>query len=193
MNIVITHINPDFDAVASAYAAYKLYNCDHIALCSNMENNVFKFIKDNEFSINVKQYNDKTYKEITKIDNLIITDCNQKARLGKLACLIDTADNIIIYDHHNKSSCDIETDNKNIQEIGAVTSLMVEILKKENINISKEEATFLALGIYEDTGLLTFSKTKEIDALSLAYLISKKADTTSANEFNFKKSRYYFS
>ena len=183
MNIVITHINPDFDAVASAYAAYKLYNCDHIALCSNMENNVFKFIKDNEFSINIKQYNDKTYKEITKIDNLIITDCNQTARLGKLACLIDLADNIIIYDHHNKSSCDIETDNKNIQEIGAVTSLMVEILKKENINISKEEATFLALGIYEDTGLLTFSKTKEIDALSLAYLISKKADTTSANDY----------
>ena len=88
MNIVITHINPDFDAVASAYAAYKLYNCDHIALCSNMENNVFKFIKDNEFSINIKQYNDKTYKEITKIDNLIITDCNQTARLGKLAWII---------------------------------------------------------------------------------------------------------
>lgn len=183
MNIVITHINPDFDAVASAYAAYKLYDCDHIALCSNMENNVFKFIKDNEFKINVKQYNDKTFKEITKIDNLIITDCNQKARLGKLASFIDIAENIIIYDHHNKSSCDIETNNKNIQEIGAVTSLMVDILKNKNIEITTEEATFLALGIYEDTGLLTFSKTREIDALSLAYLISKNADTTSANDY----------
>ena len=183
MNIVITHINPDFDAIASAYAAYKLYNCNHIALCSNMENNVYKYIEDNEFKINIKQYNDKTYKEITKIDNLIITDCNQKARLGKLACLLDIAENIIIYDHHNKSSCDIETDNKNIYEIGAVTSLMVEILQNKNIDISKEESTFLALGIYEDTGLLTFSKTKEKDALSLAYLISKNADTTLANDY----------
>lgn len=183
MNIVITHINPDFDAIASAYAAYKLYNCNHIALCSNMENNVYKYIEDNEFKINIKQYNDKTYKEITKIDNLIITDCNQKARLGKLACLLDIAENIIIYDHHNKNSCDIETDNKNIYEIGAVTSLMVEILQNKNIDISKEEATFLALGIYEDTGLLTFSKTKEKDALSLAYLISKNADTTLANDY----------
>lgn len=183
MNIVITHINPDFDAIASAYAAYKLYNCNHIALCSNMENNVYKYIEDNEFKINIKQYNDKTYKEITKIDNLIITDCNQKARLGKLACLLDIAENIIIYDHHNKNSCDIETYNKNIYEIGAVTSLMVEILQNKNIDISKEEATFLALGIYEDTGLLTFSKTKEKDALSLAYLISKNADTTLANDY----------
>ena len=46
MKIVITHINPDFDAVASAYAACKLYNCDHIAMCTNMENNVYNFIKD---------------------------------------------------------------------------------------------------------------------------------------------------
>ncbi len=63
MKIVITHINPDFDAVASAYAACKLYNCDHIAMCTNMENNVYNFIKDSKFNINIKQYNDKLLSE----------------------------------------------------------------------------------------------------------------------------------
>ena len=183
MKIVITHINPDFDAVASAYAAYKLYNCDHIAMCTNMENNVYNFIKDSKFNINIKQYNDKLLSELKSIDMLIITDCNQRQRLGRLAALIDIAKEIIIYDHHAGISCDISADKKNILEIGAATSIFCLKMQEESIALSSLEATFLALGIYEDTGLFTFSKTSSNDALALSYLISQKADTTAANDY----------
>ncbi len=183
MKIVITHINPDFDAVASAYAVYKLYNCDHIALCSNMENNVYRFIKDNDFHINIKQYKDKYINELVSIDTLIITDCNQKQRLGKLAKLIDIAKEIIIYDHHAGISCDISANQSYIQEIGATTSILCLIMQKKGITLTHKEATFLSLGIYEDTGLFTFSKTTSNDALSLSYLISQNADTTAANDY----------
>ena len=64
MKIVVTHINPDFDAIASAYAVYKLYNCNHIAVCSNMENNVYTFIKESSFPLNIIQYNDKMINDI---------------------------------------------------------------------------------------------------------------------------------
>ncbi len=183
MKIVITHINPDFDAVASAYAAYKLYNCDHIAMCTNMENNVYNFIKDSKFNINIKQYNDKLLSELKSIDMLIITDCNQRQRLGRLAALIDIAKEIIIYDHHSGISCDISADKKNLLEIGAATSIFCLKMQEESIALSSLEATFLALGIYEDTGLFTFSKTSSNDALALSYLISQKADTTAANDY----------
>ena len=133
MKIVITHINPDFDAVASAYAAYKLYNCDHIAMCTNMENNVYNFIKDSKFNINIKQYNDKLLSELKSIDMLIITDCNQRQRLGRLAALIDIAKEIIIYDHHAGISCDISADKKNILEIGAATSIFCLKMQEESI------------------------------------------------------------
>lgn len=183
MKIVITHINPDFDAVASAYAAYKLYGCDHIAMCTNMENNVYNFIKENEFNINIKQYNDKVLNELESIDTLIITDCNQRQRLGRLAALIDIAKEVIIYDHHSGISCDISADKKNILEIGAATSILCLKMQEKGITLLPLESTFLSLGIYEDTGLFTFSKTTANDALALSYLISQKADTTSANDY----------
>ena len=183
MKIVITHINPDFDAVASAYAVYKLYNCDHIAVCTNMENNVYNFIKDSGFNINIKQYNDKLLNELDSIDTLIITDCNQRQRLGRLAALIDIAKEVIIFDHHAGISCDISADKSNILEIGATTSILCLKMQEKGITLSSLEATLLALGIYEDTGLFTFSKTTANDALALSYLLSQKADTTAANDY----------
>ena len=183
MKIVITHINPDFDAVASAYAVYKLYNCDHIAVCTNMENNVYNFIKDSGFNINIKQYNDKLLNELDSIDTLIITDCNQRQRLGRLAILIDIAKEVIIFDHHAGISCDISADRSNILEIGATTSILCLKMQEKGITLSSLEATLLALGIYEDTGLFTFSKTTANDALALSYLLIQKADTTAANDY----------
>lgn len=183
MKIVVTHINPDFDAIASAYAVYKLYNCNHIAVCSNMENNVYTFIKESSFPLNIIQYNDKMINELESIDTLIITDCNQKHRLGRLAKLLDIAKEVIIYDHHAGISCDIEAKERHISEIGATTSLLTLIMQEKGITLSQQEATFLALGIYEDTGLFTFSKTTNKDALALSYLITQKADTTAANDY----------
>ena len=121
--------------------------------------------------------------ELKSIDMLIITDCNQRQRLGRLAALIDIAKEIIIYDHHAGISCDISADKKNILEIGAATSIFCLKMQEESIALSSLEATFLALGIYEDTGLFTFSKTSSNDALALSYLISQKADTTAANDY----------
>ena len=139
MKIVITHINPDFDAVASAYAVYKLYNCDHIAVCTNMENNVYNFIKDSGFNINIKQYNDKLLNELDSIDTLIITDCNQRQRLGRLAILIDIAKEVIIFDHHAGISCDISADRSNILEIGATTSILCLKMQEKGITLSSLE------------------------------------------------------
>lgn len=183
MNIVITHINPDFDAIASAYAVYKLHNCEHIALCSNMENNVYKFIKDSKFDVNIKYYNEKSITTLKNIDKLYITDCNQIYRLGKLGILVNIAKEIIIYDHHTYITCDITANEYYFQEIGATTSILCDIMQSKNIALTKYEATFLALGIYEDTGLFTFSKTTSKDALALAYLMSQKADTSYVSSY----------
>ena len=77
---------------------------------------MYIIIKDSKFNINIKQYNDKLLSELKSIDMLIITDCNQRQRLGRLAALIDIAKEIIIYDHHAGISCDISADKKNILE-----------------------------------------------------------------------------
>jgi tRNA nucleotidyltransferase (CCA-adding enzyme) len=45
---------------------------------------------------------------------------------------------------------------------------MVELLKQREIPISPLEATVFALGIYEETGSLTFVSTTERDVLAVA-------------------------
>lgn len=183
MKIVITHINSDFDAVTSAYAAYKIYGCNHIAVCSNFESNVEKFLSDNKFELPVKFYNQKDIDALPKIDTLIITDCCQSRRLGILSSLIEKSENIILYDHHIMNECDIAAQSKTIEESGSTTSIMCRIMQEKNIELKELEATFLSMGIFEDTGLFTYSGTKSIDALSMAWLIFKKADVTAANDY----------
>ena len=59
-----------------------------------------------------------------------------------------------------------------IEEIGATTTIMVELLRQKGIPITPFEATIFALGIYEETGSLTFVSTTERDVQAVAYLIS---------------------
>jgi tRNA nucleotidyltransferase (CCA-adding enzyme) len=62
-----------------------------------------------------------------------------------------------------------------VKEVGATATLMVEVLREKGIFISPDEATILALGIYEDTGSLTFSSTREEDFLAMAFLRARGA------------------
>lgn len=183
MKIAITHIKPDFDAIASAYGAYRLHDLDHIAIITNTENNVNDFISNSDIKIPIVNYNNKLIQEIDKIELLVITDCSSRLRVGALAELIDKAEKIIIYDHHVTSECDIDYTEAYIEDIGSTTTKVSELLKEKDIDISPIEATFLSLGVYEDTGLLTFSKTTPRDALAIAYLLSKNADSTVCNDY----------
>jgi tRNA nucleotidyltransferase (CCA-adding enzyme) len=60
---------------------------------------------------------------------------------------------------------------------------MVELLQKKEIAISPFEATIFALGIYEETGSLTYHSTTERDALAAAYLIGQGANLNIVSDF----------
>ncbi len=52
---------------------------------------------------------------------------------------------------------------------------MCQILQERGIDITPDEATVLMLGIYEDTGNLTFASTTAEDFQAAAYLLAKGA------------------
>jgi len=70
-----------------------------------------------------------------------------------------------------------------VEEVGATTTLMVELLRQKGIPITPLEATIFALGIYEETGSLTFISTTERDAQAAAYLISLGANLNVVSDF----------
>ena len=182
MKIVLTHISPDFDAIASAYGVLKLHNCNHIALISNMEPNVYEYMKSG-VELPIKRYSEKDIEALKVIDELYITDCKQRKRLGKLGDLIDKAQKVIVYDHHTSYAQDIAADYEVIKQIGSTSTIVTNLIRSSGLILNRFEATLLALGIYEDTGLLTFQSTTAEDAQAVAYLLSVGIDTSALGDF----------
>lgn len=176
LKIAITHVKADFDALASAWAAMSLYNCDYIAISTDMEPNVTSYISEIDTG-KIKKLNADDIKKIGTVEHIIITDCKQLKRLGALSSLIQKAQKITVFDHHPGFAKDIESEETFYELMGACTTIVVKKLLAQNISISPTEATLYMLGIYEDTGMLSFSSTTADDARTVASLIELGGET----------------
>lgn len=184
MKIVLTHHNPDFDAMASGYAAMKLHKCDLFVMCSSPESNVRKFIEENDFEIPITNLSSKSLPKFEHdIDLVVITDCKLLNRLGILKTLVMKSKKVIVYDHHPINDDDIAPDELYLEEVGSSTTILVEKLVDKKVVLSTMEATFLLLGIYEDTGFLSFSSTKPKDLLMAAKLLEEGASISATSEY----------
>ncbi len=178
MEIITTHNNADFDALASMIAAKKIYPDAKLIFPGTQEKNVRNFISQNK--IEFDRLKDIAFDEVTR---LIIVDCKNAERIGKLSELLKRNISIHIYDHHPVTPGDIRGEMEIIEDIGAATTLFVEILKEKNIPLSQFEGTLFAIGIYEETGSLTFPSTTPRDLMAAAYLLSHGIDMRSVSRY----------
>ena len=171
MEVIISHQSTDFDSLAAMVAAKKIYKDALLVFTGAVEKNVRKFISMYSDMIEITPLKKVKIEEITK---LIIVDTRIKRRIGLFANVINKRDlEIHIYDHHPSTADDIQGDLNVIEEVGATTTIMLKRIRKMNLEISPIEATLFALGIYEDTGSLTFSTTTIDDIDSISYLFGK--------------------
>lgn len=182
MEIITSHTNADFDALASMIAAKKLYPAAKIVFAGSQEKSMRDFFLESAFyAMEADRLRDV---EVEKISRLIVVDNRSPARLGKLAnALNHEGISIHIYDHHPAMEGDLRGEFEIVQEVGATTTIMVELLREKNISISSLEATLFALGIYEETGSLTFVSTTKRDAEAVAYLIECGAMLNVVSDF----------
>jgi len=171
LEVIISHQSTDFDSLAAMVAAKKIYKDALLVFTGSIERNVRKFISMYGDLIEITPLKKIKIEEITK---LIIVDTRIKKRIGTFANVINKRDlKIHIYDHHPSTTDDIKGDINVIEEVGATTTIMLKKIRKMNLEISPIEATLFALGIYEDTGSLTFSTTTIDDINSISYLFDK--------------------
>ncbi len=182
MEIITSHTNADFDALASMVAAKKLYPGARLVFPGSQEKSMRDFFLQSAlYALEVDRLRNI---DVDGITGLIIVDNRNPSRLGKLAdALKRPGVKVSIYDHHPPTAGDIRGELEVVDEIGATTTIMVELLKQKNIPITPLEATIFALGIYEETGSLTFVSTTERDALAVAYLISQGAQLNIVADF----------
>ncbi len=182
MRIITTHINADFDGMASMIAAQKLYPDGLLVFPGSQEKTLRDFISQTL----LYQYDFIKAKQVVlrNVTSLVIVDTRSSARLGALAqCLKNPGISIHIYDHHPKSDADLNGELEVIRDVGSTMTLMAEILQEKKIHISEEEATIFSLGIYEDTGSLTHSTTTPDDLRAAAWLLEKGAKLDVITQF----------
>lgn len=181
MDVITTHLNADFDCLASMVAAKKLYPDAKIVFPGSQEKNVRDFLQRVDFSFESDTPKALNLDQITR---LIIVDTKQADRIGELAdILYKPYLKIHLYDHHPSNQKDFEAELEIVEDVGATTTIFVRLLRQHDIELTPMEATVLALGIYEDTGSLTFTSTRTADLEAAAYLLSKGADLSMIAEF----------
>ncbi|MDM9384204.1 CBS domain-containing protein [Chlorogloeopsis sp. ULAP01] len=182
MDLILCHTTADFDALGAAIGLTRLLPGSKIVLTGGAHPPVRDFLalhRDEYALIERRSVNPK------KIRSLTVVDTQHRDRLGKAAEWIDLPHlkKIVVYDHHLEQNGDIPATQVHISPVGAITTLIVEELQKQNIFLSSAEATAMALGIHVDTGSLTYDNATPRDALALAWLMQQKASLSVVAEY----------
>jgi tRNA nucleotidyltransferase (CCA-adding enzyme) len=181
MLIATTHKNTDFDALASVIGATLLYpGC--IGVVPKMTNkNVEQFLSTHKTAFELVLPNEIDHDKVTK---LIVVDTDQWHRLDRMNKLRDQDTlEIDLWDHHMTGRGDIQPTWSLREHIGSTVTLLVREMKRRGTKLSPLESTVMLIGLYEDTGHLSFPSTTSEDASAAAFLLENKADLNVANFF----------
>ncbi len=172
MELIVTHENADFDAIASLIAAQKLYPDAVIVFGKRMNGALRDFIALHKDRFNALPWNEV---EPEKVTRLIIVDVRKAGRLQHVEGVLKRIAagepvDVHIYDHHPASDDDLSGSVEVVEPVGSATTLLIERMRKQGLTLDNMEATLLALGIHTDTGSLTYGHTSVRDAEALAWL-----------------------
>ena len=175
MDLILCHTTADFDALGAAVGLTRLKPGAKAVLTGGTDPALRDFL-----ALHRDEYAliERRSVQLAQINSVIIVDTQKRDRLGKAAEWLDLPqlNAIEIYDHHPVPETDIPTTYKQIEPVGATTTLIVEQLQQSQIELTTAEATVMALGIHLDTGSLTFDQSTPRDAAALTWLMEQGAN-----------------
>lgn len=197
MELVFAHNNMDFDSLSAQFALTKLYPTCKMVLGYPLTGNLRSFISLNRGYLPIVEIK---YVDLSKVTRFFLVDCQHFERLDSgVRKLMEEAEPIknetdaiqlsrplTIFDHHEKdknSLISLATEDSQVEVVGAATTILVEKIRKKKIVLSQFDATVLAIGIFEDTGCLTYAGTTSRDAECVAFLIQHGADLSVVREY----------
>jgi tRNA nucleotidyltransferase (CCA-adding enzyme) len=175
MFLILTHENADFDAVASQLAAHKLYPEGIPLLSRHINRNVRQFLI---LYWDVLPFMRPEDWRRQRVDRLLLVDTHSYNSVRGLV----RDPSVSVIDHHVNVEERPNWDYQ-VEGVGATTTLLVEKIRVSGPVLSQEEATMLLLGIYEDTGSLTYDTTTSRDAHAAAWLLEQGAQLPVVRRF----------
>jgi len=179
MHLIVTHDNADFDAIASLLGAAKLYPGAVPVIPRRVNRNVRDFLHLywDEFPFFRPQ--DVLPSKKVRVARVTLVDSQHIPSLKG----IDEKTHFHVIDHHALSRDLPPGTQTTLQSTGATATLMVEEIQNHHIRLTPNETTLLLLGIYEDTGSLTYASTTPRDVRASAWLLEQNASLDVVRQF----------
>ncbi len=181
LTVVLTHEHADFDALASLHAASRVFPGALPVLPRQRNRNVQAFLAlyRNHFPFLEPHELPRGH-----VETAILVD----TRSANAVKGMDPHTRYLVIDHHESQ----EPLPPGWQEweagfrpytVGANTTLLVEKLMVQSVDLTPLQATLLALGIYEDTGSLLYRSTTHRDIRCAAWLVEQGANLEVVHRF----------
>ncbi len=175
MEIITTHLEADFDGIASMVAAGKLYPEAHLVLPGGAQSRERAYLAQHPLPLT--PIGNLALSDISKI---ILVDADHQDRLGPFEKMLENQSvSVHIWDHHPLESTNPlakRAEFLKLELVGATITLLVEALQEQSISWSPNEATLFAIALYEETGHFTYLSTTARDLQVGARLIETGAD-----------------
>ncbi len=176
MHLILTHEQSDFDALASLLAAHLLDEAALPVLPRKMNRNVRSFVTLYGAEL---PFLDPRDLPAGAVEAVTLVDTQSLVTLKGMGA----ATRVRVIDHHPPRPGLPQDWQLTTAETGATVTLLVEALQERNGLLSALQATLLLLGIYEDTGSLTYASTTPRDVRAAASLLEQGASLKIAANF----------
>ncbi|MBT3338321.1 MAG: CBS domain-containing protein [Anaerolineae bacterium] len=176
MYVILTHEQADFDALASLLGAHLLNEQAVPVLPRRLNRNLHAFL-----TIYGRAFPFIDPRDLSgeKIESALLVDTQSLVTLKGMG----KKTRIRVVDHHPRRENLPDDWDVTLDPVGATATLLTESLRDANKHLSALHATLLLLGIYEDTGSLTYVSTTPRDARATAWLLEQGASLQIAADF----------
>jgi tRNA nucleotidyltransferase (CCA-adding enzyme) len=173
VHVITTHLGADFDALGAATGALLLAPDARIVFPGSQEAAVRRFLAAEKVElpeIRVRELRRASIGEAT------VVDCSAWRRLGEVGELIVASGcPVRVVDHHPESGDIIAASEILTAPVAATCTVMAEELARRGTVVDSLTASLLLMGIYEDTGGLTYADTTPADVAAAARLLEAGA------------------
>jgi tRNA nucleotidyltransferase (CCA-adding enzyme) len=169
VRIITTHLSADFDAFAAAVCAVRLYPGYRVLFPGSQEIAVRRFLADSNLpypELRLRQARRE------RLEHAVVVDTRSPNRLGEVWDLIQRDKrSVTLIDHHTTEQEQLGTSELVSRPVGATCTIVAQLLGDQGLHPTSEEASLLLMGIYEDTGGLSYRETTPTDLRVVAWLL----------------------
>ncbi len=176
MQLILTHDQADFDAIGSQMGAALINESAIPVLPPRLNRNVRAFLNLYGAELPYIEQQDLTGEPVKSI---ILVDTQSLVTVKGMK----RNTRVRVIDHHQHRTDNYPDWQFSLDKTGACTTLFVEHIQDHHNSINSVQATLLLLGIYEDTGSLTYASTTSRDIRAAAFLLDQGASLKIAANF----------